>query len=199
MAPSASFMGNADADVGVPGTSQRPSTLPSGPVRAGGCVRGSIAFLAMARYDPVRSAGEISDDAGMAETGTGPEAKDMKCFTHPAVDAVALCKSCSRGVCSQCVVEVGKSCACRGRCEADVAAVDQMVRRVSGRMPNLKAVGFVSGAILVLLGLFGTLLGIFMVTRPGGNASGWGLIVGGVVSTLLGLVHFLPTGRAGPK
>ncbi|MGA2248287.1 MAG: B-box zinc finger protein [Verrucomicrobiota bacterium] len=30
----------------------------------------------------------------------------MKCFNHPSVDAVALCKSCSRALCRECVGEV---------------------------------------------------------------------------------------------
>ena len=53
----------------------------------------------------------------------------MKCYTHHAVDAVGLCKSCSRGVCPDCAAEVGRSIACRGECEEKVRALDALIER----------------------------------------------------------------------
>ena len=41
----------------------------------------------------------------------------MRCFTHQDREAVALCRGCGRGVCSECAVDVGRGLACRGRCE----------------------------------------------------------------------------------
>jgi len=53
----------------------------------------------------------------------------MKCFYHPDRDAVALCKSCNRGLCRDCGVEVPPGLACRARCEADVAALNLAIQR----------------------------------------------------------------------
>jgi hypothetical protein len=53
----------------------------------------------------------------------------MHCYYHPVTDAVAICRSCGRGVCTACAAEVGKATACRGRCEADVAAITRMLTR----------------------------------------------------------------------
>lgn len=44
----------------------------------------------------------------------------MKCFSHHDRDSVGICKSCARGLCAECAVEVDKGLACRGRCEDDV-------------------------------------------------------------------------------
>jgi hypothetical protein len=53
----------------------------------------------------------------------------MKCFYHPQTDAVAICKNCSKGVCFECAVDVGNGVACKGKCEAEVQAVNQMIQR----------------------------------------------------------------------
>jgi hypothetical protein len=40
----------------------------------------------------------------------------MKCFNHPAVDAVALCKNCLKAVCRDCATEMELGVVCRGGC-----------------------------------------------------------------------------------
>jgi hypothetical protein len=32
---------------------------------------------------------------------------EMKCYYHHEVDAVGLCKSCSKGICPECAFDVG--------------------------------------------------------------------------------------------
>ena len=44
----------------------------------------------------------------------------MKCFNHTSTDAIGVCRSCGRGLCQECNVEVGLSCCCLNRCEQDV-------------------------------------------------------------------------------
>ena len=53
----------------------------------------------------------------------------MRCFYHEDKEAVGTCKSCGRGLCRACAVELPKSLACRGRCEADAQAVTQLIDR----------------------------------------------------------------------
>jgi hypothetical protein len=52
----------------------------------------------------------------------------VKCFYHPQVDAVAICKNCSKGICMDCISDVGNGVACKGKCEAEVQAVNQMIQ-----------------------------------------------------------------------
>ena len=44
----------------------------------------------------------------------------MKCYYHNDVDAVGVCKSCGKGLCKDCLVDLGKGLACKGHCEEDV-------------------------------------------------------------------------------
>lgn len=53
----------------------------------------------------------------------------MQCFTHSDASARGLCKSCNRALCLDCLAEVGKSIACKNRCETDVENLDAMLRR----------------------------------------------------------------------
>jgi hypothetical protein len=53
----------------------------------------------------------------------------MRCFYHQDQDGVGICKSCGKGLCPDCAVDVGKGLACRGRCEEDVRAVIALVDR----------------------------------------------------------------------
>lgn len=51
----------------------------------------------------------------------------MKCFNHDGRDAVGTCKSCGKGVCRECAVDMGKGLACRDRCEKDVSNVISLI------------------------------------------------------------------------
>lgn len=53
----------------------------------------------------------------------------MKCFYHSDRDAVAVCKSCGRGICPECLADVPPGVACRNRCETEVAALNLLIRR----------------------------------------------------------------------
>ena len=53
----------------------------------------------------------------------------MKCFYHQTVDAVGSCKSCLKGLCPECAVDLGKGLACRGRCESEVERVTALIDR----------------------------------------------------------------------
>src|ERR1039458_6240761 len=53
----------------------------------------------------------------------------MNCFYHPTVVAVGICKSCGKGLCPECAVDLGKGLACKGRCEEDVKAVTALIDR----------------------------------------------------------------------
>jgi|SRR5579859_2037959 len=51
----------------------------------------------------------------------------MNCFYHQDRQAVGACKSCGKGLCPECAVDLGKGLACRGRCEEDVRALIQLI------------------------------------------------------------------------
>ncbi len=92
----------------------------------------------------------------------------MKCFNHQSVDAVAICKSCNRALCPGCIAEVGLSCSCRNRCEADVATHNDLLER--GRTAYLKtsASYFRSGVFMIIMGIGFVLVGVSFLARGEG-------------------------------
>src|SRR5215468_8835391 len=53
----------------------------------------------------------------------------MRCFYHHDREAVGSCKSCGKGLCPDCAVDLTKGLACRGRCEDDAKALIQVIER----------------------------------------------------------------------
>lgn len=64
----------------------------------------------------------------------------MRCFYHQDREAVGACKSCNKGLCSECAVDLGKGLACRGRCEADVEAVIQLIDQNVRQMADVERI-----------------------------------------------------------
>lgn len=59
----------------------------------------------------------------------------MLCFNHPDRSAVGVCKACGRGLCPDCVTDLGHGLACRGVHEE---AVNVLHRLVKGSELSLK-------------------------------------------------------------
>jgi hypothetical protein len=53
----------------------------------------------------------------------------MHCFYHQDKEAVCSCKSCGRGLCPDCAIDIGRGLACRGQCEEHARAVNALVDR----------------------------------------------------------------------
>ena len=53
----------------------------------------------------------------------------MRCFYHEDKEAVGTCKSCGKGLCRGCAVDLTKGLACRGHCETDAQALIQLIDR----------------------------------------------------------------------
>lgn len=85
----------------------------------------------------------------------------MNCFTHPQA-AIGICKHCGRGLCHDCVVEVELSLACKSRCEAHVAALNELLDR--GKTAYQKTAGAYTkiATVMGLTGLLFTVVGIMM-------------------------------------
>jgi hypothetical protein len=108
----------------------------------------------------------------------------MKCFYHPNVDAVGVCKSCGRALCRDCITEVGLSCSCKGRCESVVATMNDLVVRGGSAYQKSGALQIRNGILITLLG------GLFAV--PGflnGDNSPWTyfMIGAGIIFAIMGL------------
>jgi hypothetical protein len=85
----------------------------------------------------------------------------MNCYYHPTRPALGLCKHCQRGLCAECLAEVGEVLACKGRHEEQVQAVEQLVarnllqsRRVGLNYRRNAIFYFLSGALFSGFGLY---------------------------------------------
>ena len=102
----------------------------------------------------------------------------MKCFYHPDRDAVAMCKSCNRGLCLDCSADIPPGVACRDKCEADVAALNLVLQR--SKTAYQKTGASYRGIAITML-----IAGIFF--------TGFGLIPI-IVSRNYGALFFVPIG-----
>ena len=123
----------------------------------------------------------------------------MKCFYHPAVDAVALCKSCSRALCVDCIAEVGLSCSCRNRCEADVATLNDLVERGRTAYQKTSSTYFRTGLFTFLLGAVFLVLGGFGVASGVAEAPAYFLLVIGVLFAGWAFSYFVSARRMNQK
>ena len=84
----------------------------------------------------------------------------MKCYYHQENDAVGTCKSCSKGLCRECAIDVGKGLACEG-CKQDVMDLITTINRnvkIGSNYKNIRKNGMVQFAFVALLG------GVFLCT-----------------------------------
>jgi len=84
----------------------------------------------------------------------------MKCYYHEKLDAVGTCKSCSKGLCRECAIDLGKGLACEG-CRQDVVdlitTIDRNIK-IGTNYKNIKKNG------MVQFGFMGILGGVFLCT-----------------------------------
>jgi hypothetical protein len=85
----------------------------------------------------------------------------MRCFRHAESEAVATCKFCSKGVCSECVDDTGFGVVCSARCKEEVLSLRAMVER------NKRSFSLASRSLTrngILLALFGVAFFAFSFT-----------------------------------
>jgi hypothetical protein len=95
----------------------------------------------------------------------------VRCWSHPDVDAVGLCKACGKGVCKQCAVDLGLGLACANSCE--VAARDLIVQIAVSRQTLVatpsayktqEVVGFLGAAVFAGIGGLAAFTQLWLLT-----------------------------------
>lgn len=77
----------------------------------------------------------------------------MKCFYHRDLDAIGMCKSCHKGVCENCAVEVGQSIACKNQCEEKASVIDAMISKSIVTIDAQKKNRMFMPAFFIVIGL----------------------------------------------
>lgn len=78
----------------------------------------------------------------------------MKCYTHPGDDAVALCRSCGKGLCPACAKQTAYGMACEGPCSAELETLGAIMRSgTEAHRINRGGAAYFQPVFLVALGL----------------------------------------------
>ena len=77
----------------------------------------------------------------------------MKCFYHPQIDAVGICKNCNKGLCINCGVDVGDGLACKGNCEFKVKVLNEIINKSKSVYINTSEAYFQNATLYTLLGI----------------------------------------------
>lgn len=103
----------------------------------------------------------------------------MRCY-YDGQDAVGVCKHCGRGVCQDSGATVGKSLACKGRCEDEVSAMNDLMTRGRKAYPRTAGIYLRYAVVPGLLGLLSLGYAIFQQQYLGpmtGFFFGMGLVL----------------------
>jgi len=84
----------------------------------------------------------------------------MRCFVHAAEQAVAICKSCNRGICHECVAEFPDGVACRGRCEGAVQAINSLITKNTSLASTASHPSYMNALLLLGMGLVSLYFGL---------------------------------------
>jgi hypothetical protein len=96
---------------------------------------------------------------------------DMKCYSHPELEAVAACTTCGKALCESCSIDVG------GRISCQQCLSERPTRRGTGSLGQMSPLTLVS----VLLGAVG-ILGLLCGGYIGGLLFGFSAVVTGWMS-----------------
>lgn len=120
----------------------------------------------------------------------------MNCYNHPEIDAIGVCKSCSKGVCRECVVDLDKGLACKNSCEEDVRALNELLAKTKTAYQKTGKAYSNNAIIYVLLGGLFLILGLASAaTEMTGMA--FLMIPAGLIFTLGAVFNFINGRRIG--
>lgn len=98
----------------------------------------------------------------------------MRCFVHRDVEAVGTCRACNKGVCPDCVVDLGHSISCRGSCETKAQSLHSQSAQSVVLLRAQRRNRFFAPALFILMGL-----GLMIFLGTGGSPLNFGTVMGG--------------------
>jgi hypothetical protein len=112
----------------------------------------------------------------------------MHCFYHDTIDAIAICKNCSRGLCRDCSTEFANGIACKGRCENEVNAINQIINRNKTSYKKTSAAYTRNALTYLLIAIvFGVWGAAAVGTRP---MLGMPMLILGVIALVAAVLNY---------
>lgn len=119
----------------------------------------------------------------------------MNCYRHEDRQAVGICYTCHKGVCSECAVEVEKTLACKNSCEQDVLTAKELIKRAKGSYPK-SARAYLNQALFNSLGgIIFIAFGVYESTHYEAKAFSIFLFGAGCVLMLSGYLNYRTSKR----
>jgi uncharacterized membrane protein len=107
----------------------------------------------------------------------------MKCFYHPDADAVAICKNCNKGLCSECAVDVGNGIACKNNCEDKVIALNKTINLNTKILKSSTRTFKILSILCLIIGIISLVFGYLLISSE--------LIFLSIFILLLSIVSYL--------
>lgn len=115
----------------------------------------------------------------------------MKCFGHLQVDAIGLCKSCSKAVCADCVIDTGRGLCCSDICVTELSEQNQIIDK-SKRIYSIGTKAPLIPTGLLMYFFFGFTFGGFGIFQTIKNGSPeWFLLVMGTGFLVVGVLAWI--------
>jgi len=124
----------------------------------------------------------------------------MNCFKHADRPALGLCKSCGKGLCSECLVEVpdGLACKCKNQCEDRVNLINQIINNNQKVLSAANVQVKSSGIFILLLGILFCLFG-FLPILISGNTSTIFMGLLGLFFAVYGIIRLIKKSQQYPQ
>lgn len=118
----------------------------------------------------------------------------MKCYYHPQVDAVGICKYCNKGLCLASAIDVGGGLACIGSCEERVKIMLENMEKVRETPKfNLKDYKVIANIMIGMGILFG--LGGLGVAIEDNISVGTPMVLCSLLFIGMGIYYYKVTAR----
>src|SRR5436305_10275861 len=87
----------------------------------------------------------------------------MKCYYHNERDAVGICRACSRGLCPDCISDLGLAIACRGKHEAQAKSLIATQSNASRAASVLPAFSIAMGIVFAMWGVLSQPFSLYLL------------------------------------
>ena len=76
----------------------------------------------------------------------------MKCYNHPAIDGIAICKACGKAICHECAMESEGSIACQQSCLNTLSNKKEFYAKQTAHLNNLKRINILGSFFSIGMG-----------------------------------------------
>lgn len=90
----------------------------------------------------------------------------MHCFNHPEKEALGTCKCCNKGICEDCLIDLGEGIACKGIHEDQVEAINLIIRKNAKAYAAAPKNAMIAPAFYLFMGLVFSGFGYFSRGGP---------------------------------